>query len=177
MIFRPIAKKPEARGRRSIRPIGMWRTNWQLFDHRTPLLIALEDKARRYGQLGLPYLIAINAMETIDEIDVMETLFGRERWHIPVDAPEVEPAMSREPNGLWTNDVGPKNTGVSGVLLFKRLTPWFICHFPPRLYHNPWPAHPYTGVLTQLPQAVPDRGRMQYVDGVSLRQLLGLAGA
>lgn len=173
ITFRPIPKKPEVRDRPTLRPIGMVSGIWQLQDHRTPLRDALVNKAARYGITDLPFIVAVNAMETIDDIDIMEALFGREQWHVSISDTDVPPVVSRVPDGLWTGTGGPRNINVSAVLLCKRLVPWSICQFKPRLYHNPWATIPYDGVMTQLPQSVPQNGRMISVDGRSICSIFG----
>lgn len=171
--FEPIPKKPEARGKPGVQPIGMQGPDAQWVDHRTPIRKAITKKARRYGDLDLPYVIAVNVLELIDEVDVREALFGEEQFTILFS--QSEPAnpvgirMSRLPNGAYMND--PTYTRVSAVLLATQL---FVDNIPRanlRLYHNPWAQRPYQSVLTRLPQAVLRDNRLEYIEGESIKAI------
>jgi hypothetical protein len=176
--FQPIPKKPEARNKKGARPIGAQSTGVHWVDHRTPIRDAINKKAGMYGDLDLPYVIAVNVLEFIDEIDIMEALFGKEQFTIAFSQGDpVEPVglqMSRVPDGVWTSYGGPRNTRVSGVLLATRLSPWNLSHRNVRLYHNPWTKRPYSSVLTRLPQAIFEDNHMKKVDGESISTILEL---
>jgi hypothetical protein len=176
--FRPIPKKKEARGRPGVRPLGMFGGSFKSVDHRTPLRESIANKAAAYGDLQRPFLIAVNALEVIDEIDVMETLFGKEQFtvYFSTDAPTepVQTRQSRVPDGVWTGPSGPTNTRISGVILAHRLHPWSVGQASVRLYHNPWAQRPYQSILTSLPQAVPRDGRYEYIEGKQFREILAL---
>ena len=175
--FRPIPKKPEARGKPGVRPIGVQSTGVQLVDYRTPIREAITKKAGRYGNLDLPYVVAVNVLESIDEIDVMEALFGKEQFTIvfspsrPVEPVDIR--MSRLPDGAWVKADGPRYTRVSAVLLATELYVHNIPRANLRLYHNPWAQRPYQSVLTRLPQAVPKDNRMEYIEGESSEVIFG----
>lgn len=176
--FHPIPKKPEARGKPGVRPIGMQSYGVQRVDHRTPIRDAIIDKAGRYGELDLPYIVAINAVEPIDQIDIMEALFGKEQFTITFS--ETEPAkpiqseMSRAPDGVWMGPSGPRYTRVSGVLLAARFTLWNVTSAYLRLYHNPWAQRPYLSVLARLAQGILEGNHIKMVDGESPGTILGL---
>ncbi len=175
--FRPIPKKKSKRGVRSKSPIGMIELEWNSVDHRTPLRNALEAKASSYGELTEPFMIAVNCLEHIDDIDIMEALFGKENWIVGIDpsnpdrAPRVD--MQRVLDGFWTAKSGPEYTRISGVLLFLRYKVWDIENAEVRLYHNPWAKKPYRSVLRNLPQSILKDGRMENIDGISLFEILG----
>lgn len=176
--FRPIPKKPEARGKSDVRPLSMFMGGFQSVDHRSPLRSSIINKATAYGDLKHPFVIAVNALEAMDEIDEMEALFGKERFHIYMSndyPPEVvDQRMTRDPDGVWTSEAGPQNTRVSAVLIIRGLSPWNIAGRKASLFHNPWARRPYTSSLTTLPQAIPVEGRMKFVDGQSFDQILNL---
>ena len=46
-------------------------------DHRTPLRDAIIDKAGYYGELTIPYVVAANALDHVDQDDIMDALFGQ----------------------------------------------------------------------------------------------------
>lgn len=178
--FRPIPKKSEARGRPGVRPIGGQSTGaqWVKADHRIPIRDAITKKAGRYGEFDLPYVVAVNVLELADEIDVMEALFGKERFIIvcsqggPPDV--VHTSMSRLPDGAWTGRAGPRYKRVSAALLATRLSTWSIPRAKLRLYHNPWAQRPCQSALARLPQAIPRGKRVEHVNGESVAAILGL---
>jgi len=78
--FSPIPKKPEARGKPGVRPIGLqMQSRWH-----TPhigIRDSIRDKATKYGELDLPYIVAINVTDEfgVDESDICNALFGEEQ--------------------------------------------------------------------------------------------------
>lgn len=175
--FRPIPKTLEARGKPGVRPIGVISTGVQLVDHRTPIRKAITKKAGRYGDLDLPYVVAVDVLKGIDEIDIMEALFGREQFTAVFSPSRPDGPghirMSRLPDGAWTKAGGPKYTRVSAVLLSTELYVHNIPRASLRLYHNPWAQRPYQSVLTRLPQAVPKDNRIEYFEGESIEAIFG----
>jgi hypothetical protein len=71
---------------------------------------ALERKAGRYGELSLPYVIAVNVLGEFppDMIDVWNALLGREAVSIELfqDGTQRETQI-RQPDGLWISKGGP----------------------------------------------------------------------
>ena len=177
ITVRPIPKKQSKRGIPAKSAIGMVGTGVQFMDHRTPLRKTLESKSSAYGSLAYPYVIAVNVLEHIDEIDIMEALFGKETWTVHFgEGPEESlppPELSRIPDGLWTRYAGPRNTRVSCVLIFLRFKVWDLEGAEVRLYHNPWAKMPYSSPLTRLPQAIPEKDRMVHLAGSSLNEVIG----
>lgn len=177
IVFFPIPKSPNLRGKAGVRPIGVQSSGWHWLDTRLAIRDAVVTKASRYGDLDLPYVIAVNALgEHVDRIDIMEALFGREQLLIR-DMPFApnEPEMVRAPDGAWTSKSGPRYTRVSAVLIAAPVFPWNVPRAPICLYHNPWANKPCTGELTLLPQAIPNGDRMEWEDGESLARIFGLS--
>ena len=176
--FRPIPKKTESRGKPGVRPIGMTSYGFRCEDHRTPIRESIVDKAGRYGELDLPYIIALNAVKPVDQVDIMEALFGKEQFVVSFSQSEpvkpIQSEMSRAPDGVWTSPSGPRYTRLSGVLLVNRFTLWSLQGTHLRLFHNPWAQKPYLSALSRLPQGVPERNQMRFVDGESLNTIMGL---
>ncbi len=174
--FRPIPKKREARGRPGARPIGAIGTGVQSVDHKTPVRRAVMGKGQKYGELDLPFVLAVNVLEYIDDIDVMQALFGTEQWPILDPDPSTgEPRlgpMHRRPDGAWFGPRGPRYTRISAVLLTRRLSPYNIHEAPVRVFHHPWAEHPIGAGLTRLPQALPAGNRLELVGGQSLGRIL-----
>ena len=101
---------------------------------RTPIRIApekailrrLEDKAKRYGQLDAPFIIAINARELGfgSRDDAIDALYGKR-------------SLSMSWGGLWfMNDGEPRYNRVTGAMFFERLDPSKLAP-PMTLYLNP----------------------------------------
>ncbi len=133
------------------------------------------DKARRYGRLDKPSVIAVNALDkwSLEPSEVIEALFGEETLTInPEDL--ASPRQGRAPNGAWTSASGPRYTRNSAVLVAHGLNPWNIGQAELRLYHNPWAEQPYTSALVRIAQAIPRDGVIDLVDGVNVAELLGL---
>ena len=167
-----MPKPVGARNDRSLRNVsGIW-TGTHEIDAITPIRKAIRSKSTRYGELGLPYVIALNYVgESGSEDDVIQALFGN-RYHTYIGHPS-KTVVGRRRNGCWH----PRhNTRVSGILFFRRLGGHDIADAEVRLYHNPWARHPYEGHLCEFPQMVPvpeDRS-LRAVDGRSLSDVLGL---
>lgn len=176
--FFPIPKSPASRGKPGIRPLGMHgpgEASW--VDDVSALRSAVARKATKYGELNRPYVIAVNAIDQhLDEIDIMEALFGSETFVFRTNdgsEPLAEPEMIRKPDGVWR---GPKgsNTRVSAVAVASSLLPWTVHVSTPAVYHNPWARFPSLNALKELPHAVPVENRLVTVPGDSFAVLAGL---
>lgn len=146
----------------------------------------LEEKADRYGELLLPYVIAVDVL-AIDSFGsgVGEVLFGKEV--LLIDTQTEKATLTRSPllpgrpyseNGLWFARRGPQNRQVSAVLLVDELMPWAIAHKTPVLWHNPWAEKPLDPVLWQGPQMILDMNasppQMRYRDGKQAYEIFHL---
>jgi hypothetical protein len=177
--IRPIPKKPEARGKPSSGPIGSLSTGMELVDHKTPIRESIIQKGGRYGHVDLPFIVAVNVLELIDDFDVMQALFGTEQWPIVAparlgDDPHLGP-LFRLRDGAWIDPGGPRYTRISAALIVSRLTEYTAAKASARLYHNPWALQPVTEALKRLPQAVPVNGAMQHSEGERIGAILGLS--
>ena len=176
--FYPIPKSPGLRGKPGIRPIGIQSSgwHWQKVEGRLAIRNAILAKAGRYGNLDLPYVIAVNALgDALDRGIIMEALFGQEQvvsYASPLGVERVE--ETRALDGAWINESGPRYTRVSAILIASGLHPGNLAIAPSCLCHNPWAKRRYAGALARLPQAIPKDGRMQWQAGESLGAILGL---
>ena len=134
-----------------------------------PLRDVLEKKASRYGQLGMPYVIAVNSSDMMHgDRDFQDTLFGSPpQFAAPGSPPDI---------GFWGTAASPKHTRVSAVLFTKNLCPptllmgqVYAC-----LYLNPWSTHPYDGLLAKLPTFRLENGEVREYPGEPLNKLLML---
>jgi hypothetical protein len=167
--FFPIPKRDEARGRPGIRPLAMFYNANVTLDIVEHVRKAVESKASRYGQLDLPYLIAVNVREAFREKEFCNALFG----DLTCQFDTASGAMSgtHRPNGAWS---GRKHTRVSAVLIADNLHPYRAAQASVAIWHNPWAARPATGLLPSITHYLPVNGRIQRRDGRTLGDLLNL---
>ena len=156
MEFYPIPKKPEARGRHGGRHIGVFMSEPRSIDSASAIRNTLLEKARRYGELSLPYVIAVDVLT-----------------EFPIDSDDVWDALFRKQDGLWMSPSGPRYTRVSCVMI-ARVETWNVPNAPFCLYHNPWARFAYDSPLTNLPQARLENDEMKWLGGQLLGELLHL---
>lgn len=173
----PMAKSEEARGQPGLRPLGIMglgEVRW--VDNRGPAREAIKGKAGRYGTLGRPYIVAVNAADQhLDKTNIMEALFGQETFAFRRGSnSDSEPEMIRKPNGAWFGPRGPINTRVSAVLIVSSLAPWSASVRSPELYLNPFARYPYSGPLLSLTSHRSVGTRMEKFPGREAREVIGL---
>jgi hypothetical protein len=177
VVFAPIPKSPEHRGRPGIRPIGIIVPEAQWLNTDGDLREAIRNKATKYGDLGLPLIVAVNVLSKhCDNIDIMNGLFGQETFVVTrrADGTFATQNGRREPNGLWFGPRGPRNRLVSGVLVVSSLCAWTMGILTPELFHNPWAVNPLPPNDWNLPQCLVDltTGRVQHRAGISAETVL-----
>jgi hypothetical protein len=148
VIFRPIPKRAEARGKPGARPVGAFGPGRAMsVDGVGQVKSDLEDKASKYGKPDLPFVIAV-AIESPffdPQYTMSGALFGREA--VQFDPETLESRSFRHPNGLWRGPRGPRNTRVSAVVAMRNVGPWNVIAHAPVTWHNPWAALPMPDVL------------------------------
>jgi hypothetical protein len=162
----PTPKPTELRGVSGVRTLAT-KTFGGVIDSESPIKNAVISKAKRYGRLDLPLVVAVNTTDPfISDRDVLNALYGSIRgWN--------DAEIMNDSRGVWGSVDNPKWTRVSGVLAtFKLRSDKLVV--PVCLYHNPRPAKPYGGELTRLPQLKPINNRLVTQDGESLEGILGL---
>jgi len=155
ITIRPIPKSPRARGRPGIRPIGMLSPEGGWLKTRSELKLAFENKASRYGDLELPFMIAVNYVGLhSDNTDIMDSLFGQETvvFRQKSDGTISAGRQSRTPNGFWIGPNGPRNPQVSAVMVATDLCPWSVGVCTPEVFHNPWATHALPKDKIPVPQ-------------------------
>ena len=146
-----------------------WLSTWQVVRDR------LLEKSSRYGVLDAPLVVAVNAaVFHLDKIDVMQALFGEERYLIRPDDPHHEPEMQRARNGFWWGPKGPKNTDIPGVMIGANLNPWTYGAHTLICYQNPWTNRDMNGPIMTLSRRAPIGGQMDLVAGRHPKEILGL---
>ena len=179
VTFQAIPKSPKARGKQGIRPIGIRFFGFQECKEDEWIRNAIKEKATKYGNLDLPYIIAINVLSIFsnDELMVMDALFGDEgitAYRLPSGGFDHRP--TRTLNGAFFGPSGPQNTRVSGVIICNDLLWGNIAKINPVLWHNPWAAFPFNQDLWTHPQYVPnpDKSRIELKPRGRVADLFGL---
>jgi hypothetical protein len=103
----------------------------------------------------------------------MQGLYGQEEYVFNSANPSG--VARRKPNGAWFEPNGPQYKRVSGAWIFCGLNPWNIVSRRNTVYFNPWACRQLPSALMSLPHAKAERDRMQWVDGQSLGDVLGLS--
>jgi hypothetical protein len=179
ITFIAIPKSPADRGKPGVRPIGVQIPEVIFHTPHIGIRDSIRSKASKYGELDLPYVVAINIIDEfdVDDIDISNALFGEERVTVVFDKNDsTKQHLGRKPNGAWYGPNGPHNQRVSAVLIAVNLRPWSIAKVTPILWHNPWAIYPLSQDVLSLPQLVPDSVDNQLVKrgGKSSWQLLEL---
>ena len=134
---------------------------------------AVKNKAKRYGDLSTPYLIAINMMSYgAGFSDFISALFGEYEDHPSRGDGTLPGLTTRSPNAALRWRGKPRNTRVSAVIGFHHALPWHI----PDLYvcPNPWAKYPLAQPLPRLSRFDLMDDRFVPVAGDPLKEILGL---
>lgn len=134
---------------------------------------AVEGKAGRYGDIDLPLVIAVNALEEYARVDdAIDALFGT----TGVIVSENGGARGiRNADGAWRGPGGPIYTRSSAVLFVERFSAWSVAQRSLHLILNPWARSP----IGELPLGVEVRevidDRLEIRPGQTLGEIFGLA--
>jgi hypothetical protein len=172
---RGLPKSPGSRGKEGVRSLGVISTEGGFVDDAAAPRDAAIRKAAKYGDLDLPFLIAVNApSQHLDRIDIMEALFGKESYAMSPDM--KEPRLVRQPNGLWHGPKGQRYTRVSGVMLVSSLVPSSVGVAMPWLILNPWAKKPLPDAfpLISTGRAIQGATTMDFVERASGEVIFGL---
>jgi hypothetical protein len=102
------------------------------------LKTALSQKARRYGRLDVPLVVAISISSTAaDPESVGEALYGSEVVRVPLEPVDVV-QTHRARDGLYMHTSGEQNTRLAGVLVAGDLRPWYLGSRLPDWWPHPW---------------------------------------
>jgi hypothetical protein len=175
--IRPIPVKIEARGKQR-RLIGLRSFGASWIDGWSPLRDAVTFKARRYGDLSLPLVVAVNVDTfNLDPIDEVQALFGQEQYVFSRTNPDVEPRLDRAPNGAWRGPAGPRGKRASGAWFFNNLSPYTLARRRHTLYLNPSANDPVPDSFLLVPHAKVVDGHLRRVEGRDISAVFGLASS
>ena len=156
-----IPRSPDTRGNPEIRPIGAFPSQARWGGSSAALKKAIKGKAKKYGPLDKPFVVAVNASSKwgTGRDDAVEALFGSK-------------LLGRKPDAVWS---GAKNTRLSGVLV-TAVVPWSIHCAPVCLYHNPFATRPCRELPWKIPQAIARDSEMEWLVGSNFAELFQLPG-
>lgn len=145
---------------------------------RVPILSAFKRKCSKYGQMNVPYIVAINALSPYaGSDDVVDALFGSRAVQLTTrtdgsrDAREV-----RLEDGAWRGHHGPRNRRVSAVLAVRGLGFWSLATRRMELFINPWPEQSLDSWPLDIDVFRPVDGRLAKGDGRTIGELLNISG-
>jgi hypothetical protein len=171
--IRPIPLNPERRNKSS-NLVGISSTGGGWVDSWSPIRKAIKLKGGRYGELDKPHIVAVNLNNFhLNRIDEMQALYGQEQFIFQRDG-NAELRMERAPNGAWYGIKGPQYKKVSAAWLFNDLHASSLAVRKSTIYLNPWANYPIPESLKIFPHAFLNENKMNWVDGLSLRDSLEL---
>jgi hypothetical protein len=159
LFFSPIPKSAKTQGTTDTRSIGIIMGEPHLLRTDEDIRQVIERKAKKYGKLSLPLVIAVNVVsEHCDEIDINNALFGSEAIEFTQrpDGSIGGGVDVREPNGIWFGKKGARNRNVSAVLIGCQIDPYKAGVATPELIHNPYAENALNLSDFPLPQSVAD---------------------
>jgi len=137
---------------------------------------ALEKKAKRYGSLDHPYVVAVNAMRLFPREDgVIDAVLGTPNGIVRVFADGRQSFEDgRRPDGVWVGRRGPRNQGLSAVLSTEGIDPWNFASHRARVVRNPWAIKEFPRIAFGIDEFNPVDGIFQRTDGSQFGAVFGL---
>lgn len=145
---------------------------------------ALKAKATKYGDLDLPYVVAV--FDRTDSLacfsrdfprKVADVLFGSEAVEdVVLWSGEIRSREGRAGDGWFGNASAPRRRGVSAVLVFPSAEPWYLAEArgQPLLARNPWATQPLPEGMLPLRELVINDMEGRVVPGRMMSDALGL---
>ncbi|MCL5247576.1 hypothetical protein M4I21_17270 [Cellulophaga sp. 20_2_10] len=175
MVIKLMPKSKEIRGKKGIRPIGMFPSEGFIGGADDSIKSALQKKATRYGELDKPFLICINSKSHrgTDNYDVMDSLFGSTSVSYSTDPNNKDERIERSMNGFFKDNSGPKYTKVSAVMInrlvlghVKEGKYWFVKH--------PFAQNDLNFDKFEIDKTFVEKNKIIYKEGKSIREILDL---
>lgn len=140
---------------------------------------AIEGKANRYGELDLPFVVAVNGTDhNGEEHDVFAALLGQEVVRIPYGPEGLRQEgayWERDGNGIWIRpDGAPRRQGLSGVLAFNELSIWSAPKKGGLYVPNPWARQSLKAFPLAVDQMEVHGDEFRKVQGMPFGAALGL---
>ncbi|NYE42060.1 hypothetical protein [Streptomyces fulvorobeus] len=137
LTFEAIPRSPGRRGDPTSRTIGVLSASPWLDDESKRVFDAVKRKGGKYGDLALPFIVAVGHAAVFPEDEDTETaLYGTsaECAHGSI------PTFGRMSDGYWTAAYDHPHARVSGVLIVDNPAPWTWTKNIPVLWHSPAPS-------------------------------------
>jgi len=178
--FKPRPKGPRFRGQPGARPVGMvFPADMRLLSTHEDIRAAIDGKAKKYGNLDLPLVVAVNVTNDFcDDDDVWSALFGDDQIVVTI---QKDGQLRNEPrralNGAWRGRNGPRNALVSAVIVVHQLSPTTLRSCGTKAVHHPWALHALPKDALELPQHLidPASGQISCKPGMAACDILGVA--
>lgn len=166
-------KSQELRGRRGVRPLGIYPAKSRWGSAAPAIRKSVARKARQYGALDRPFITCVNCVSEWgwDQDDAIDALFGTEQ--VTVSPDDRDGSWSRARDGALMGPNGPQNTRVSAVMV-GAVYPWALPNCPVAIYHNPWSSESLPKATLPLREAHVVDGRLQWSPAVGLQSVFGL---
>ncbi|MET8902171.1 hypothetical protein [Streptomyces sp. NPDC004538] len=135
ITFEAIPRSPGKRGDPTSRTIGIHPAVW-VNDGSNLVLDAVKRKGRKYGDLALPFIVAVGHAAIFPDVEDTETaLYGTSVEY----ARASTPTFGRMLDGYWTATYDHAHSRVSGVLVVDNPAPWTWTKNAPVLWQSPDP--------------------------------------
>jgi hypothetical protein len=177
--FYPIPKSKITREKDGNGCIGIMSHEPRWIDTSASIKRSIKKKATEYGEIQLPYVIAVNCMGIfVNRNSILDALFGKNKYIFKIKqdgTPIGDPDVKRDLNGALISKGGPVNTRVSAILIGNAVTPWNRTESSLMLYHNPYAQRPYNEALCVLDEAIPKSdGSIEFKKGLDAHKILEL---
>ena len=167
--LRPIA--PDKRNGSLKRPLILAHHRAKWLDCLTPVRNSLREKAKKYGNLDVPFIVAVHTCDNHYQSPMhdMEVLFGNEQLYYFKDHPDLPLQPDRKPNGVWCRD-----SKINAFWSFQRIDIWNLRHSASAcLYLNPLKPHVLLpDALFQMPYAKVSGRLMEWFEGEDIREII-----
>jgi hypothetical protein len=171
-----IPIKPEARGKPDLRLLGLGPSMAGYVNDVDMLARTLQRKRRKYGKPNEPLVLAVLPMSGfMDNEDIEQALLGRVAYQFDPESFQAGDWV-RQRNGFWMKGDQPRATRISAVITGTNVMPWTVARIWPRLWRNPWAAHPLHVDLPFPRGIASENGVVEYQEvAASPNELFGLA--
>ncbi|MBU1701627.1 MAG: hypothetical protein KJ970_19650 [Candidatus Eisenbacteria bacterium] len=177
--FFPIPKAESQRDNLSIRPIALLLPGLEVVRTGETIYRSLKNKAKRYGDLEMPLVVAVNVLDRGYIPDMfVEVLFGKAVLTISSDAEgeTISQCWGRNERGLWIGPGGPRGKRLSAVIAAGRLDYTNLREKQPVLIPHPWSNHQLQANIIPFDKKLlnQESGYFEEMEGPSLGDFLEL---
>ncbi|WEO77285.1 hypothetical protein BJQ94_18350 [Cryobacterium sp. SO2] len=140
--FGAIAKSPQHRRSSRGRAIGVYsHGDAEFIDDAGLIRRGATLKARAYGELDAPFVIAVGVYLFDDDLeDAIAAMFGHEAWIITASG--TASRSTRMADGFFGTRQAAQHIGTSAVLVVNQLQPHHVPRSEVTLIHHPWATRP-----------------------------------